>query len=276
MAIKTYKPTSNGRRNMTGFTFSEITTDKPEKSLLQPLHKKGGRNNQGRTTVRFRGGGHKRQYRVIDFKRNKDGIPGRVASIEYDPNRSANIALIHYLDGEKRYILAPKNLKVGMEVMSGPDADIKVGNALPLANIPVGTVIHNIELKPGKGGQLVRAAGTSAQVLGKEGKYVLVRLNSGEVRMILATCRATVGQVGNEQHELINIGKAGRARWLGRRPHVRGSVMNPNDHPHGGGEGKAPIGRVSPVTPWGKPTLGYKTRKKNKPSDKFIVRRRKK
>lgn len=276
MAIKKYKATTNGRRNMTTLDFAEITTDQPEKSLLQPLNKKAGRNNQGRITVRHQGGGHKRQYRVIDFKRNKDGIPGRVASIEYDPNRSANIALIHYLDGEKRYILAPKNLKVGMEVMSGPDADIKVGNALPLANIPVGTVIHNIELKPGKGGQLVRAAGTSAQVLGKEGKYVLVRLNSGEVRMILATCRATVGQVGNEQHELINIGKAGRARWLGRRPHVRGSVMNPNDHPHGGGEGKAPIGRVSPVTPWGKPTLGYKTRKKNKPSDKFIVRRRKK
>ncbi|MBS4197866.1 50S ribosomal protein L2 [Lederbergia citri] len=277
MAIKKYKPTSNGRRNMTALDFSDITTDKPEKSLLEPLHKKGGRNNQGRTTVRFRGGGHKRQYRIIDFKRTKDGIPGRVATIEYDPNRSANIALINYHDGEKRYILAPKNLKVGMDVMSGPDADIKVGNALPLANIPVGTVVHNIELKPGKGGQLVRSAGTSAQVLGKEGtKYVLVRLNSGEVRMILATCRATIGQVGNEQHELVNVGKAGRSRWLGKRPHVRGSVMNPNDHPHGGGEGRTPIGRKSPVTPWGKPTLGYKTRKKANKSDKFIVRRRKK
>ncbi len=277
MAIKTYKPTTNGRRGMTSLDFSEITTDKPEKTLLQPLHKKGGRNNQGRTTIRHRGGGHKRQYRVIDFKRNKDGIPGRVATIEYDPNRSANIALIHYNDGEKRYILAPKNLEVGMEVMSGPEADIKVGNALPLANIPVGTVVHNIELKPGRGGQLVRSAGASAQVLGKEGtKYVLVRLNSGEVRMILATCRATVGQVGNEQHELITVGKAGRSRWLGKRPHVRGSVKNPNDHPHGGGEGRTPIGMPSPVTPWGKPTLGYKTRKKNKKSDKFIVRRRKK
>ena len=276
MAIKKYKPTSNGRRNMTASDFAEITTDKPEKSLLAPLHRKGGRNNQGKLTVRHQGGGHKRQYRVIDFKRTKDGIPGRVATIEYDPNRSANIALINYVDGEKRYILAPKNLVVGMEVMSGPEADIKIGNALPLANIPVGTVIHNIELKPGKGGQLVRSAGTSAQVLGKEGKYVLIRLNSGEVRMILAECRATVGQVGNEQHELINIGKAGRSRWLGKRPTVRGSVMNPNDHPHGGGEGRAPIGRKSPMTPWGKPTLGYKTRKKKNKSDKFIVRRRKK
>lgn len=275
MAIKTYKPVTNGRRGMTVSDFSEITTDKPEKSLLQPLPKKAGRNNQGRITVRHRGGGHKRLYRVIDFKRDKDGIPGRVATIEYDPNRSANIALIHYHDGEKRYIIAPKGLKVGMDIMSGPDADIKVGNALPLENIPVGTFIHNIELKPGKGGQLVRAAGTSAQVLGKEGKYVLVRLASGEVRMILGKCRATIGEVGNEQHELINIGKAGRARWLGRRPTVRGSAMNPNDHPHGGGEGKAPIGRKSPVTPWGKPTLGYKTRKKNKESDKFIVRPRK-
>jgi large subunit ribosomal protein L2 len=276
MAIKKYKPTSNGRRGMTVSDFAEITTDTPEKSLLAPLKSKGGRNNQGKLTVRHQGGGHKRQYRIIDFKRNKDGIPGRVATIEYDPNRSANIALINYVDGEKRYILAPKNLEVGMEVMSGPEADIKVGNALPLANIPVGTVVHNIELKPGKGGQLVRSAGTSAQVLGKEGKYVLVRLNSGEVRMILATCRATVGQVGNEQHELINIGKAGRSRWLGKRPTVRGSVMNPNDHPHGGGEGRAPIGRKSPMSPWGKPTLGAKTRKKNNKSDKFIVRRRKK
>ncbi|KAA0560366.1 50S ribosomal protein L2 [Bacillus sp. AFS015802] len=276
MAIKKYKPTSNGRRGMTSSDFAEITTDSPEKSLLAPLHKKGGRNNQGKLTVRHQGGGHKRQYRIIDFKREKDGIPGRVATIEYDPNRSANIALINYADGEKRYILAPKTIEVGMEVMSGPEADIKVGNALPLINIPVGTIVHNIELKPGKGGQLVRSAGTSAQVLGKEGKYVLVRLNSGETRMILSACRATVGQVGNEQHELINIGKAGRSRWLGKRPTVRGSVMNPNDHPHGGGEGRAPIGRKSPMSPWGKPTLGYKTRKKNNKSDKFIVRRRKK
>ncbi|MDG5473762.1 50S ribosomal protein L2 [Jeotgalibacillus sp. ET6] len=276
MAIKKYKPTSNGRRGMTSSDFAEITTSTPEKSLLAPVKRKGGRNNQGKLTVRHQGGGHKRQYRIIDFKRNKDGIPGRVATIEYDPNRSANIALINYADGEKRYILAPKGLVVGMEVMAGPEADIKTGNALPLINIPVGTVIHNIEMKPGKGGQLVRSAGTSAQVLGKEGKYVLVRLNSGETRMILATCRATVGQVGNEQHELINIGKAGRSRWLGKRPTVRGSVMNPNDHPHGGGEGKAPIGRKSPMSPWGKPTLGYKTRKKSNKSDKFIVRRRKK
>jgi len=276
MAIKKYKPTSNGRRNMTSSDFSEITTSTPEKSLLAPLHRKGGRNNQGKLTVRHQGGGHKRQYRVIDFKRDKDGIPGRVATIEYDPNRSANIALINYVDGEKRYILAPKNLEVGLEVMSGPEADIKPGNALPLVNIPVGTVIHNIELKPGKGGQLVRSAGTSAQVLGKEGKYVLVRLNSGEVRLILATCRASIGQVGNEQHELINIGKAGRNRWLGKRPTVRGSVMNPNDHPHGGGEGRAPIGRKSPLSPWGKPTLGAKTRNSKKESTKYIVRRRKK
>ncbi|WP_409290984.1 50S ribosomal protein L2 [Peribacillus sp. SCS-26] len=276
MAIKKYKPTSNGRRGMTTSDFAEITTSTPEKSLLAPLHRKGGRNNQGKLTVRHQGGGHKRQYRIIDFKRDKDGIPGRVATIEYDPNRSANIALINYVDGEKRYILAPKNLQVGMEIMSGPEADIKTGNALPLINIPVGTVIHNIELKPGKGGQLVRSAGTSAQVLGKEGRYVLVRLNSGEVRMVLATCRASIGQVGNEQHELINIGKAGRSRWLGKRPTVRGSVMNPVDHPHGGGEGRAPIGRKSPMTPWGKPALGLKTRKKKNKSDKFIVRRRKK
>lgn len=276
MGIKKYKPTTNGRRGMTTNDFAEITTDKPEKSLLAPLSKKAGRNNQGKITVRHHGGGHKRQYRIIDFKRDKDGIPGRVATIEYDPNRSANIALINYVDGEKRYILAPKNLVVGMEIVSGPEADIKVGNALPLANIPVGTTIHNIELKPGRGGQLVRSAGTSAQVLGKEDRYVLVRLNSGEVRMILATCRATVGQVGNEHHELINIGKAGRSRWMGKRPTVRGSVMNPVDHPHGGGEGRSPIGRKSPMSPWGKPTLGYKTRKKNKASDKFIVRRRKK
>jgi large subunit ribosomal protein L2 len=276
MAIKKYKPTSNGRRNMTASDFSDLTTNKPEKSLLAPINKKAGRNNQGRITVRHQGGGHKRQYRIIDFKRDKDGIPGRVATIEYDPNRTANIALINYVDGEKRYILAPKGIEVGQEIMSGPEADIKVGNALPLANIPVGTVIHNIELQPGRGGQLVRSAGTEAQLLGKEEKYALVRLNSGEVRMILLTCRATVGQVGNLEHELIKVGKAGRSRWMGKRPTVRGSVMNPNDHPHGGGEGRAPIGRKSPMTPWGKPTLGYKTRKKNKPSDKYIVRRRKK
>lgn len=276
MAIRKYKPTTNGRRNMTSLDYAEITTDKPEKSLLAPVKRKGGRNNQGKITVRHHGGGHKRQYRIIDFKRNKDGIPGRVATIEYDPNRSANIALINYADGEKRYILAPKGLEVGMTIVSGPEADIKVGNALPLQNIPMGTTIHNIEMKPGKGGQLVRSAGTSAQLLGKEGKYVIVRLQSGEVRLILGVCRATIGEVGNEQHELVNIGKAGRNRWLGKRPTVRGSVMNPNDHPHGGGEGKTPIGRKSPMSPWGKPTLGYKTRNKKNKSDKLIIRRRKK
>lgn len=275
MAIKKYKPTSNGRRNMTGSDFAEITTSKPEKTLLAPLKNNAGRNNNGRITVRHQGGGHKRQYRIIDFKRNKDNVVGVVKTIEYDPNRSANIALIHYTDGVKAYILAPKGLEVGMQVVSGPDADIKVGNALPLENIPVGTIIHNIEMKPGKGGQLIRSAGTSAQVLGKEGKYVLIRLNSGEVRMILATCRATIGAVGNEQHELINIGKAGRSRWMRKRPTVRGSVMNPNDHPHGGGEGKAPIGRKAPVSPWGQPAIGYKTRNKKAKSDKLIVRRRK-
>ena len=276
MAIKNYKPTSNGRRNMTGLDYSEITTDRPEKSLTKPMPKKAGRNNQGRLTVRHQGGGHKRKYRIIDFKRNKDGIPGRVATIEYDPNRSANIALINYVDGEKRYILAPKGLKVGTQVVSGSDADIKVGNALPLKDIPVGTLVHNIELKPGHGGQLARAAGADAQILGKEGKYVLVRLTSGEVRMILQTCRASIGQVGNIEHELVNVGKAGRSRWKNIRPTVRGSVMNPTDHPHGGGEGRAPIGLKSPMSPWGKPTLGLKTRKRNKPSDKFIVRRRRK
>ena len=276
MAVKKYKPTSNGRRNMTSSDFAEITTNKPEKSLLAPKTRKAGRNNQGKITVRHHGGGHKKQYRVIDFKRLKDGIPGRVATIEYDPNRSANIALINYADGEKRYILAPKGLEVGQTILSGPEADIKVGNALPLVNIPMGTTIHNIEMKPGKGGQLVRSAGTSAQVLGREDKYVIVRLQSGEVRLILANCRATIGQVGNEQHELINIGKAGRSRWLGKRPTVRGSVMNPNDHPHGGGEGRSPIGRKSPMTPWGKPTLGYKTRNKKNKSSKFIIRGRKK
>ncbi|EMC0273033.1 50S ribosomal protein L2 [Staphylococcus pseudintermedius] len=275
MALKHYKPITNGRRNMTTLDFAEITKSEPEKSLLQPLPKKAGRNNQGKLTVRHHGGGHKRQYRVIDFKRNKDGIPGKVDSIQYDPNRSANIALILYADGEKRYIIAPKGLEVGQIIESGSEADIKVGNALPLKDIPVGSVIHNIELKPGRGGQLARSAGASAQVLGKEGKYVLVRLRSGEVRMILSTCRATIGQVGNLQHELVNIGKAGKSRWLGKRPTVRGSVMNPNDHPHGGGEGRAPIGRPSPMSPWGKPTLGKKTRRGKKRSDKLIVRGRK-
>nr|WP_276932062.1 50S ribosomal protein L2 [Globicatella sulfidifaciens] len=276
MAIKHYKPTSNGRRNMTGYDFSEITTSKPEKSLLTSQKQKAGRNSQGKITVRHHGGGNKRAYRVIDFKRNKDGVVGTVATIEYDPNRSANIALIHYEDGVKTYILAPKGLKVGQKIQSGDDADIVIGNALTLANIPVGTVVHNIELKPGKGGQLIRSAGTSAQVLGHEGKYTLVRLNSGEVRMILSTCRATVGTVGNEQHELINIGKAGRSRWLSKRPEVRGSVMNPNDHPHGGGEGRAPIGRPAPLTPWGKKALGMKTRDTKKKSSKLIIRGRKK
>jgi large subunit ribosomal protein L2 len=257
-------------------TFEEITTSKPEKSLLAPLHKKAGRNNQGKITTRHQGGGHKRQYRLIDFKRNKDGIPGRVATIEYDPNRSANIALINYADGEKRYIIAPKGLKVGDVIESGSKADIRVGNALPLENIPVGTVIHNIELKPGRGGQLVRAAGTEAQLLGKEEQYVSIRLSSGEVRKVEKICRATVGSVGNEDYELIKIGKAGRSRWLGKRPSVRGVVMNPNDHPHGGGEGRAPIGRKSPLSPWGKPTLGYKTRKKKKASSKLIIRGRSK
>jgi len=276
MAIKVYKAITNGRRNMTSLDFAEITTNKPEKSLLAPLPKKAGRNNQGKITVRHHGGGHKKQYRIIDFKRNKDNVPAKVATIEYDPNRSANIALLHYVDGEKRYIIAPKELQVGQILVSGEGADIKIGNALPLANIPVGTLIHNIELKPGKGGQLVRSAGASAQVLGKEGKYVLVRLKSGEVRMILATCRATIGEVGNEQHGLVNIGKAGRTRWLGKRPTVRGSVMNPNDHPHGGGEGRTSIGRKSPMSPWGKPTLGKKTRSKKARSNKFIVRARNK
>lgn len=273
MAIKTYKATTNGRRNMSGSDFSEITKTTPEKTLLESQSKRAGRNNNGRITVRHHGGGHKQAYRIIDFKRNKDNVEGLVKAIEYDPNRSANIALIHYTDGIKTYIIAPKGLQVGARISSGEAADIKVGNALPLKNIPVGTLVHNIETKPGKGGQLVRSAGASAQVLGKEDKYVLVKLASGEVRMILGTCRATVGVVGNEQHSLINVGKAGRSRWAGKRPTVRGSVMNPNDHPHGGGEGKAPVGRPGPSTPWGKPALGYKTRKK-KASDKLIVRRR--
>ncbi|WP_040953121.1 50S ribosomal protein L2 [Gorillibacterium massiliense] len=274
MPVKKYKPTSPARRSMSVSTFEEITTSTPEKSLLAPLFNKAGRNNQGKITTRHQGGGHKRKYRIIDFKRTKDGIPGRVATVEYDPNRSANIALIHYADGEKRYIIAPKGLKVNDVITSGADSDIKIGNALPLENIPVGTVIHNIELKPGKGGQMVRAAGTEAQLLGKEEAYVTIRLSSGEVRRVLKGCRATIGSVGNEDHELVKIGKAGRARHMGKRPEVRGVVMNPVDHPHGGGEGRAPIGRKSPMSPWGKPTLGYKTRKKNKASNKYIVRRR--
>ena len=275
MAIKSYKSTTNGRRGMTTLDNSELTKVKPEKSLLVTLKKNGGRNNQGRITVRHQGGGEKRKYRVIDFKRDKDGVVGTVASIEYDPNRTSNIALINYADGEKRYIIAPKGLKVGDKVESGENADIKVGNNLPLANIPEGTVVHNVELKAGKGGQLARSAGSSVQILGREGRYTLLRLTSGEVRKVLSTCRATVGEVGNEDFELVNLGKAGRKRHMGIRPTVRGSVMNPNDHPHGGGEGRAPIGRKGPVTPWGKPALGYKTRKGKKQSDKLIVRRRK-
>ena len=274
MAIKNMKPTTPGQRGMSKLRNDEITTNKPEKSLLASKSKKAGRNNQGRITVRHQGGGEKRKYRLIDFKRNKFDIVGTVATIEYDPNRSANIALINYADGEKRYIIAPKGLKVGMKVVSGEKADIKVGNALPLMNIPEGTLVHNIELQPGKGGELARSAGASAQILGKEGKYVLIRLASGEVRKVLGTCMATIGEVGNEDYSLVKIGKAGRKRHMGVRPTVRGSVMNPNDHPHGGGEGRAPIGRSGPITPWGKPALGYKTRKK-KASDKLIVRRRK-
>jgi len=274
MAIKKYSPVTPSRRFMTSLTFEEITTNKPEKSLLRPLRKTGGRNAYGRITVRHHGGGNRQKYRLIDFKREKDGVPAKVVSIEYDPNRTANIALLAYKDGEKRYILAPLGLKVGDILESGENADIKVGNALPIINIPVGTLIHNIELKPGKGGQLVRSAGNVAQLMAKDGKYAQVRLPSGEVRMVSINCRATVGQVGNLDHENVTIGKAGRKRWMGVRPTVRGVVMNPVDHPHGGGEGKSPIGRPSPVTPWGKPTLGYKTRKKNKKSDKFIVKRR--
>ena len=274
MAVRYYKPTTNGRRNMSVSTFEEITCTTPEKSLLAPLKKNAGRNNSGKITVRHQGGGEKRKYRIIDFKRNKFNIPGKVATIEYDPNRSANIALIVYADGEKRYILAPKGLEVGTTIISGENVDIKVGNALPLGNIPVGAVVHNIELHPGKGGQMIRSAGTSAQILGRESNYVLLRLVSGEVRKVLSTCMATIGEVGNETHELVRIGKAGRARHMGQRPEVRGSVMNPNDHPHGGGEGKCPIGRPTPVTPWGKPALGLKTRKNKKASTKLIVRRR--
>ena len=276
MAIKKYKPTTNGRRGMSVLANEEITTSTPEKSLLTTAKKSGGRNNQGKMTVRHIGGGEKRKYRVIDFKRNKIGVTGKVATIEYDPNRNANIALIHYLDGEKRYIIVPKDLKVGMIIEAGENADIKVGNALPLMNIPVGTVIHCIEMNPGSGAALCRSAGTSAQILGREGKYVMVRLQSGEARKILGNCMATIGVVGNEDYELVNIGKAGRTRHMGIRPTNRGSVMNPNDHPHGGGEGRAPIGRKSPMTPWGKPALGYKTRKNKKASDKLIVSRKKK
>ena len=274
MAIKKYKPITPGQRGMTVSAFDEITKTTPEKSLTVTLKKHSGRNVRGKITVRHRGGGYRPKYRIIDFKRLKDGIPGKVSAIEYDPNRSANIALIFYADGEKRYIIAPNKLKVGDTIVSGPDADIKIGNTLPLKNIPVGTVIHNVELKPGKGAQLVRSAGNGAQLMAKEGDYAQVRLPSGEVRKIRIECRATIGEVGNLDHENIKIGKAGKKRHMGIRPTVRGSVMNPNDHPHGGGEGRAPIGRKGPVTPWGKPALGYKTRKKNKESNKYIVKRR--
>jgi len=276
MAIKKYKPTTNGRRGMSTLVNEEITTSTPTKSLLRSASKTGGRNNQGKMTVRHIGGGAKRKYRLIDYKRNKVGVTARVATIEYDPNRSANIALLNYKDGEKRYIIAPKGLKVGMILENGENADIKVGNALPLMNIPVGTVVHCIELKPGKGAEICRSAGASAQILGREGKYVMLRLQSGETRKVLGTCMATIGVVGNEDYSLVNLGKAGRKRHLGIRPTNRGSVMNPNDHPHGGGEGRAPIGRKSPMTPWGKPALGYKTRKNKKASDKLIVSRKKK
>ena len=276
MAIKTYKPMTNGQRNMSTLVNTEITKSTPEKSLVVTLKKNGGRNNQGRITVRHRGGGAKRKYRLVDFRRVRDGIKATVTAIEYDPNRTANIALINYTDGVKAYIIAPKGLKVGDKVESGENADIKVGNCLPLANIPEGTMVHNVELKAGKGGQMARSAGSSVQILGREGKYTLLRLASGEVRKVLSTCRATIGEVGNADHELVKIGKAGRKRHMGIRPTVRGSVMNPNDHPHGGGEGRTPIGRKGPVTPWGKPALGAKTRKNNKASDKLIVRRRKK
>ena len=274
MGIKTYNPYTPSRRNMTGSDFSEITKKTPEKALTYSLKKTAGRNNQGKITVRHHGGGNRRLYRKIDFKRNKDGIPAKVAGIEYDPNRSANIALICYADGEKAYILAPEGLKDGMKIMNGPEAEVGIGNCLPLENIPVGTMVHNVELIPGKGGQMVRAAGNAAQVMAKEGKYATLRLPSGEMRMVPIQCRATVGIIGNGDHNLINLGKAGRKRHMGIRPTVRGSVMNPNDHPHGGGEGKAPIGRSGPSTPWGKPALGLKTRKKKKASNKLIVRRR--
>ena len=273
MAIRNYKPTTPGRRKMSALINEEITTSTPEKSLTVTIKKNGGRNNQGKITVRHQGGGAKRKYRIIDFKRNKLNVPGSVASIEYDPNRTANIALINYADGEKRYIIAPKGLKVGDKIEAGENADIRVGNALPIMNIPVGTMIHNIELRPGKGGELARSAGASAQILGRENSYVMIRLSSGEQRKVLGTCMATIGEVGNEDSSLVKVGKAGRSRHMGIRHTVRGSVMNPNDHPHGGGEGRAPVGRKAPMTPWGKPALGLKTRKK-KQSDKFIVRRR--
>lgn len=275
MAIRKYKPTTPSRRNMTNLTFEQITKTKPEKSLTVELKRTGGRNNMGKITTRHIGGGHKRRYRIIDFRREKDGVEGVVAAIEYDPNRNANIALIHYLDGEKRYILHPQGLAVGDRIVSGEAVDIKVGNAMPLAAIPEGTVVHNVELTPGKGGQIARAAGTSVQILGREGKYAILRLQSGEVRKVLQACRATVGQVGNEDYNLINLGKAGKSRWKGIRPTVRGSVMNPVDHPHGGGEGKSPIGKDAPRTPWGKRALGVKTRKQNKKSTQLIIRRRK-
>lgn len=275
MPIKKYKPTTPGRRGMTSLSREEITKQSPERSLTAPLKRQGGRNNTGRITTRHHGGGHKRTYRIIDFKRNKDDIPATVKAIEYDPNRTCNIALVAYADGEKRYILAPKGLKVGDKIISGNETDIRVGNACQLKNMPEGTIIHNIEMKPGKGGQLVRAAGASAQILGIEDKYVTLRLTSGEVRKILGTCRATIGSVGNEDHILVNIGKAGRNRWKGVRPTVRGSVMNPNDHPHGGGEGKAPVGRPQPMTPWGKKARGIKTRDAKKASEKLIIRHRK-
>ena len=274
MGIKTYNPYTPSRRNMTGYDFKEITTDKPEKSLTTSLKKHAGRNAQGKITVRHRGGGSRRKYRIIDFKRNKDGIPATVKTIEYDPNRTANIALVCYADGEKRYILAPVGLKVGQTIMNGENAEVRVGNCMQLKDMPVGTQIHNIEMHPGHGGQLVRAAGVSAQLMAKEGKYAILRMPSGEMRMVPVVCRASIGQVGNTEHNLVNIGKAGRKRHMGIRPTVRGSVMNPNDHPHGGGEGKAPVGRSGPCTPWGKPALGYKTRKKNKQSNKMIIRRR--
>lgn len=276
MSLKSFKPTTPSRREMTVSTFEEITKTEPEKSLVESLKRKAGRNNQGRLTVRHRGGGHKRLYRKIDFKRDKDGVPAKVVSIEYDPNRSANIALLSYVDGEKRYILAPHGLQVGQMVVSGPDADIKVGNALPLKNIPVGSTLHNIELKPLKGGQLVRSAGASAQLMAREGNYATLRMPSGEMRKIHVECKATIGQLGNLDHENITYGKAGRSRWFGIRPENRGVVMNPVDHPHGGGEGRSPIGRKTPVTPWGKPAIGGNTRKKKNLSDKFIVKSRKK
>jgi large subunit ribosomal protein L2 len=274
MAVKTYKPTTPARRQMTSADFSVLTKKEPEKALLAPLKKTGGRNSYGRITVRHRGGGAKRKYRIIDFKRNKDGVAAKVTALEYDPNRSAYIALVQYADGEKRYIIAPNGLKTGDVVVSGAGSDIKTGNCLPLTNIPVGTVIHNIELNPGAGAQIVRSAGSSAQLMAKEGSYAQIRLPSGEVRMIRINCRASIGQVSNIENENLKIGKAGRKRWMGRRPKVRGVVMNPVDHPHGGGEGKSPIGKPGPVTPWGKPTLGYKTRKKKNPTDKYIVKRR--